>query len=333
MMKTLKTIHWVASSHWDREWHRPFEGFRVRLVDMVDRAVACVENAPGFPCFFLDGQSIILKDYLEIRPEMAPRLRRLLRQEKLFAGPFYVLQDEMVEDGELLVRNLQKGLALARAHGTRRFVGYTPDTFGHCAQLPQLLRLGGVRSVIFSRAFTGTQQENVWESPDGSKVFFVWLPLGYGGFSHRDCLNDGRHLPEDPKEALETFEKNFARLRPYVRCGAALVMDGGDHLFADPAAVRLASDFNAKHPGGPRFRISSLIEAVADIERRASPRKVCGEIRKPANGVAGWILPGTYSSRMPLKYGLSTSVRELLALEKLWTLRPHSRAVSASTAR
>ncbi len=326
----LKKILWACGTHWDREWHRTFEGFRCRLVDMMDRAIECVQNVPGYGWFLLDGQSIVLTDYLDARPEMRQTLQRLLESEKLFAGPFYVLQDEMVEDGELFVRNLQKGISLAKRFGGRRFVGYSTDSFGHCAQLPQLLRLAGVDSMVFSRAFVGKQQDNIWKGPDGSEVFFVWLPLGNGGGAHKDCQDDGRHIPEDRDEALASFERFVERLKPYIHNPVLLIMDAADHMFADPAGLRLASDFNEKHPDGPRFQFSSLPDAVKEIAASGVPDRVQGEIRMTGKTGDGWLLPGTYSTRMPLKHGLSVLTRRLIALEKLHTLLPFSQTIQGA---
>lgn len=329
----LKKIYWFSGTHWDREWHRTFEGFRCRLVDMIDRAVECVENVTGYGSFLLDGQSIILTDYLEARPERAELIGRLLREEKLFAGPFYVLQDEMVEDGELFVRNLQKGIALANEHGGRRFIGYSTDSFGHCAQLPQLLKLAGVDSMVFSRAFVGKQQDYVWTAPDGSEVLFIWLPLGNGGGSHQDLLDGGRHFPEDRKEALAAFERYLERLKPYVQHEAVLIADAADHISADAAAVRLMEDFNAKHPAGPHFQMISPPDAIRQMAQGVRPGRVRGEIRMSGPTVDGWLLPGTYSTRMPLKHGMSVLTRRLLGLEKLLTLLPWSTTTQSACER
>ncbi len=326
-MNNLHTIYWASSSHWDREWHRPFEGFRCRLLDMVDRAINHVENVPGYGYFFFDGQSIILQDYLEICPKQRAHLKNLLKREKFFAGPFYVLQDEMIEDGEFLIRNLQKGISIAKSYGSKRFVGYTPDSFGHCAQLPQILKLAGINSVIFGRAFFGTQQNNTWEAPDGSKVFFAWLPFAYGGAVHEDCLDDGRHIPENRYVALEHFEKYLEKLKPYIKNGVAFIVDGADHLSADAGAVQLAKDFNAKYKNKVCFHITSLIDAVKDFSQHGKPNHVSGEMRKLGLPGYGWILLGTYSTRMPLKYGLTVITRRLLALEKLYILQPYSQTV------
>ncbi|MDP9333246.1 MAG: hypothetical protein M3Q30_08070, partial [Actinomycetota bacterium] len=54
----------VSHFHWDREWYRSFEVFRGRLVDAVDAVLDLLGTDPGFR-FVLDGQAIVLEDYLE----------------------------------------------------------------------------------------------------------------------------------------------------------------------------------------------------------------------------------------------------------------------------
>src|SRR5262249_52672448 len=67
----------VSHFHWDREWHRTFEAYRARLVDAVDDVLALVAADPGYR-FVLDGQAILLEDYLAIRPERREALARAL---------------------------------------------------------------------------------------------------------------------------------------------------------------------------------------------------------------------------------------------------------------
>ena len=55
--------------------------------------------------------------------------------------------DQFLVSGESLVRNLQLGFRQAvnrRAHAR----GYVPDTFGHIAQLPQILLGFGIDNVV-----------------------------------------------------------------------------------------------------------------------------------------------------------------------------------------
>ena len=56
----------VSHTHWDREWYRPFEAFRARLVDTIDRVLDQLAADPGWS-FLLDGQTVVLEDYLAIR--------------------------------------------------------------------------------------------------------------------------------------------------------------------------------------------------------------------------------------------------------------------------
>lgn len=69
----------VPHTHWDREWHLPFQQFRLRLVKMIDTLLSILENDSDFAHFTLDGQAIILEDYLEIKPENAARLKDLVQ--------------------------------------------------------------------------------------------------------------------------------------------------------------------------------------------------------------------------------------------------------------
>ena len=64
-----QTVHVVSHTHWDREWYRPYQVFRTRLVDVVDAMIELLDKDVDYRYFHLDGQTIVLDDYLEIRPE------------------------------------------------------------------------------------------------------------------------------------------------------------------------------------------------------------------------------------------------------------------------
>ena len=70
-------LYFVVHTHWDREWYQPFQQMRARLVAMADRMIPLVESGE-VPSFHFDGQTVVLDDYLEVRPEMARRLKALM---------------------------------------------------------------------------------------------------------------------------------------------------------------------------------------------------------------------------------------------------------------
>ncbi|HOL15046.1 MAG TPA: hypothetical protein PLZ49_02505, partial [Bacillota bacterium] len=136
--------HIVPHTHWDREWYLTFQEFRFKLVRLVDSLLEIMEQDPEYRYFTLDGQAIILEDYLEIRPENRPRLEKLIREGRILIGPWYVLPDEFYVSGEALIRNMQRGIAVCEEYGGAMMVGYVPDQFGHVAQMPQVFQGFGI---------------------------------------------------------------------------------------------------------------------------------------------------------------------------------------------
>ena len=150
------TVHVVAHTHWDREWYHPAARFGIRLLRLVDDLLDFLPRHPDFRSFLLDGQAIVLDDYLAARPEHEERLRRLFGEGRLEAGPWYVLADEFLVSAEALVRNLLAGQrTVRRLGGEPMAVGYSPDAFGHPAALPTLFAGFGLPTAVLWRGFGG----------------------------------------------------------------------------------------------------------------------------------------------------------------------------------
>lgn len=184
----LKKIYYLSSTHWDREWYRSFQGFRYRLVKVVDKVIDVLETDPQFKSFILDGQTVVLDDYTKIEPEKLERLTSLLTKDRIIAGPWYVMPDEFLVSGESLVRNLIIGHRLARRYGAKEPMkyGYLCDVFGHIAQMPQILNGFGIYGALVGRGTNvhTTDSHFLWQSPDGSccTTFKVPEECGYGTF-------------------------------------------------------------------------------------------------------------------------------------------------------
>ena len=73
----------VPHTHWDREWYSPFQTFRMRLVKLLDALLPMLERDLSYSRFLLDGQTAVLDDYLEVRPEAAATLERLAAAGRL----------------------------------------------------------------------------------------------------------------------------------------------------------------------------------------------------------------------------------------------------------
>lgn len=135
-----KVVHIISHSHWDREWYMPFEKHRLKLVDLIDDCLELFEQSEEFKSFHLDGQSIILDDYLEVKPDKMEMIKKNILADKFYIGPWYILQDEFLTSGESNIRNLLIGIEEANKYGKLCKIGYFPDAFGNAGQMPQILK-------------------------------------------------------------------------------------------------------------------------------------------------------------------------------------------------
>src|SRR5262245_13899659 len=222
-------VHIVSHTHWDREWYLPLERFRQRLVALIDELIAAPPPTGGRTTrhsFLLDGQTILVEDYLSVRPDRAEELGALLRDGEIEAGPWYVLADELIPSGEALVRNLLAGRRTLRGLGAEPPpVLYSPDAFGHAAALPVIARGFGFDVAIVWRGFGSKRWPGGdtmrWESADGSAVTLFHLPP--------DGYELGANLPVDPIAATARWRAMYDVLAPRSRTGLLFVQNGADH--------------------------------------------------------------------------------------------------------
>lgn len=247
----------VPHTHWDREWYQTFQQFRMRLVRTIDRLLDILDQDDQFTYFMLDGQTIVLDDYLEIQPEQEERLRRYIQAGRILVGPWYLQPDEFLVSGEALIRNLQIGLQRASQFGTPMRVGYVPDCFGHIAQLPQILQGCGIDSAVFWRGVgeEARQSEFNWQAPDGSEVLVIFLadPIGY---------SNARQMPLNPREFVMRTELLASNILPRATTNTLLFMNGSDHLEAQaglPATIEAANQLLADlDPSHEKFLTRSI---------------------------------------------------------------------------
>ncbi|MEP7082164.1 MAG: alpha-mannosidase [Chloroflexota bacterium] len=284
------TIHLVPHTHWDREWYRPFQSFRMQLVDLVDRVLDMLEAEPAF-AFTLDGQLATVDDYLEIRPEQEERLRRHAESGRLAIGPWQILMDEFLVSGETLVRNLEIGWARSDAFGGPMRIGYLPDMFGHVAQMPQILRRAGIEDAVVWRGVPAVIDRHAfrWEAPDGSSVRAEYLPAGYGNAA------DLFAVPEGVPAAAERFVE---WARPWFGDDPMLAMYGTDHAAPVPELAGLVSRLNeVQHASS--MEISTLAGYLASAPSLAADApRWRGEMR---SGARANVLMGVASARIDIK--------------------------------
>ena len=284
------TIHLVPHTHWDREWYRPFQSFRMQLVDLVDRVLDMLEAEPDF-AFTLDGQLATIDDYLEIRPEQAERIAGHVQAGRLAIGPWQILMDEFLVSGETLVRNLETGWRRALDFGEPMRVGYLPDMFGHVAQMPQILRRAGLADAVVWRGIPSAVDRHAfrWEAPDGSWVRAEYLPSGYGNAAGMFAVPD----------RLDAAADRFLEwARPWFGDDPVLAMYGTDHTAPVPELTELVGRLNEVHESS-ELEIGTLAGYVASAPPVTDDGPCWrGELR---SGARANVLMGVASARIDIK--------------------------------
>ncbi|MBN1918833.1 MAG: hypothetical protein JW889_13085 [Verrucomicrobia bacterium] len=310
------TAHYIANSHWDREWYEPFQHYRFRLVDVMDGAMDLLEKDPEYRCWHMDGQSILIEDYLEICPEGRERLQALFDSGRLLAGPWYVMPDEFIPCGESLVRNLLRGHQVAGEYTDPMKVGFVCDIFGHNSQFPQILNGFGIDTAVVWRGteFDGDRGLFRWQASDGSEVLtYNFLAHGYGHVL--GYVRIPSRMPDgsmDLAKALEGLHKLTDFEAGRVPGNAVMLFDGGDHVTVVPEASKL---FALARKDGMRVLHSSLPEFFEAVREQKLKLAVCrGELRyAPAAGNGSRaVLYGVLSSRMYLKQANARCENRLL---------------------
>jgi Glycosyl hydrolases family 38 N-terminal domain/Alpha mannosidase middle domain/Glycosyl hydrolases family 38 C-terminal domain len=304
------TVHYVLSTHWDREWRWPFQEFRFYLVRLMDRVTNALDDGSLETPFHTDGQSIILEDYLEIAPDRQELVARLLCEGKLVSGPWYVMPDEFTVSGESLIRNLELGMAIPRSYGAQSSrAGLVCDMFGHISQLPQIFEGFELAGALLWRGTNNIDQaEFVWKGADGSEIVcHRFGERGYANYAGKVRRVFDRQMGFDRDRTAADLEEYLKAEAGRSETNTVLMFDGGDHQSWDEEvhAVVMNRMRSSKDPF--HIKCSTLDEYMDEISSKRDHLTLLleGELREPGRQYpkrdAQWVIPGVLSSRIDLK--------------------------------
>lgn len=293
-MKTKYCI--ISHTHWDREWYLPLEQFKMRLVDLIDNLLDILDEYPDYR-FHLDAQTIVLEDYLSVKPDRRQTLENHIKSGHILVGPWYVQNDFNLTSGEATIRNLIIGSRIAENFGRNMMIGYAADQFGLVSQLPQIFKKFGIDDCIFGRGYSfpyARPLEFYWESPDGSQVLCEHMAFWY---------NNAQRFSPSIKESKAILNHIDNCIRPRATTSNFLLMNGVDHLEAEEDLPPIIDGLNAELPEDRVVFQDTFPEFMKRVRNELAEKNIeletyYGEMR---NGGEGNVLTGTLSSRIYLK--------------------------------
>ena len=312
-----KKVYIISHSHWDREWYMAYEQHHMRLIELIDDLLELFEVDPSFNSFHLDGQTIILDDYLQVRPEKRQAIQQAINEGKLRIGPFYILQDDFLISSESNVRNMLIGMEESRKWGTPVMLGYFPDTFGNMGQTPQLMKQAGISAAAFGRGvkpigfdnqvleaenYSSQYSEMWWKGPDQTAIF---------GLLFANWYSNGNEIPVEKEAALAFWKQKLVDAEQYASTNHLLMMNGVDHQPVQKdisKAIHLANELFPDY----EFIHSNFTDYLEAVQKDVPEDLGSVEGELTSQETDGWYtLANTASARVYLKQWNTKVQRQL----------------------
>lgn len=291
-------IHLVGNAHLDPAWmwrmDEGFAAFRATCRSALDRI-------REFPDFIFTCSSAAHYEFVEqTDPKLFAEIQQAVTDGRWrIVGGWWVEPDCNLPCGESFIRQALIGQRYFHSRfGKIATVGYNVDSFGHNANLPQLLGKAGLASYVFMRPAQEEKELEAalfeWEAPSGDRVTAYRLPLHYSNHlqSTRDKL---RELP--------TFEHYTAAHDWMIFFGV------GDHG-GGPTVAEL-TDIEALRTERSDVALSDPEQFFASIDRSILP-VVRGEMQPHAIGC--------YSAHSEIKQLHRRAERAILQAERAQVL-------------
>ncbi|WP_278600890.1 glycoside hydrolase family 38 C-terminal domain-containing protein [Clostridium tertium] len=283
----MKKIHVYPHTHWDYEWYFTSNESIIQLIYHMDEVMEALENGE-LETYLLDGQLSILEEYIKFIPSNFERVKNLVESGKLLIGPWYTQTDELIIDGESIVRNLFYGIKSASKYGDYLKIGYLPDSFGQTKDLPKILNGFDINRSIFWRGVANDvcpNREFIWKGEDDSSLLVYNIKNGY--------FYGGNLIYSDDVEKLEKTILDGSQTENI------LLPVGGDQRYVDFNLKERIAYYNERSKNNFDYVESDCNKFFDELEKSKDLIEVQGEFVNPSNSK---IHRSIYSSRYDHKY-------------------------------
>jgi alpha-mannosidase len=265
-----KVLHIIGHSHIDAAWLWPWRDGCDEALNTFRSALDRINETPGFR--YSHSSSAHYRWVERADPDMFNEIRQRVKEGRWeVVGGWPVEPDCNMPSTESFVRHCLYGKNYCQQSlGADVKIGFNPDSFGHAAGLPTILKQAGYSYYVFTRP--GDHEMALpllfwWEGPDGSRMLTLRM---------RDYDGDPQDIPE---AATNNFSPGFDH--------AAFFMGVGDHGGA-VTKKQIAKVLELKKDSSlPELRWSTLAEFFAAIESSPaflSLRVVQSELQHHARG-------------------------------------------------
>jgi alpha-mannosidase len=279
-----KVLHIIGHSHIDAAWLWPWRDGEDAVLTTFRSALNRINETPGF-CY-THSSSAHYRWVERADPALFAEIRQRIREGRWeVVGGWPVEPDCNIPATESFVRHSLYGKRYCRhALGVDVKIGFNPDSFGHAAGLPTILKRAGYSYYAFMRPQEHEMKLPLlfwWEGPDGSKILVsrIW----------HDYDSDASGIAPAANGA---FAPGFSH--------GAFFLGVGDHGGAvTKEQLRQVGELS-KDSSLPELRFSTLSTFLKEVESSpafASLPVVKGELQHHARGCYSANGEGKYLNR------------------------------------
>ena len=267
----VKKVFVVPHTHWDREWFFTSDQAKVYLLKDLKDVLDHLEASGQYGSFLLDGQSSLIEDYLNWRPQERKRVEKLVKEKKLILGPWYTQTDQYLASGESIINNLRIGMKQSDELGGHMNIAYVPDSFGQESSMPQIYQQLGIDDAVLYRGFSlddTKQSEFTWQGEDGSEISVFRMACGYfiGG------------VVDETKLAQLMTEEPFKTVVDQASTDNVLFPNGSDMAPLRFDLPEFIERLNQANKGKFTFEVASLEDYITAVkEAKPELRLITGE--------------------------------------------------------
>jgi len=183
LSETAKSFKMIcaAHAHIDMNWMWGFPETVAVTLDTFRTMLDLMEEYPEYK--FSQSQASVYKIVEEYDPDMLEEIKRRVKEGRWeVTASTWVETDKNMPNGESLARHIlytKKYLSkLLDIDPENLKIDFEPDTFGHNANVPEILSRGGVKYYYHCR---GYEKHNIyrWKSPSGSSIIVYREPFWY----------------------------------------------------------------------------------------------------------------------------------------------------------
>ncbi len=163
------TADLIGHAHIDVQWLWQAPESLQAAHNTWNQATIFMKEFPGFT--FTQSSAGYYREVQKTWPALFKRIQKYVKdgQWEIVGGRECEADENLISPEASASQFLYAQRYFQKEFGKTAVVGWEPDTFGHTAQMPQMLQLGGCKYYYFCRGGKGDPLF-YWKAPDGTKV-------------------------------------------------------------------------------------------------------------------------------------------------------------------